>query len=162
MIQYVKRIEDFWSSSLENFVFPVRSNLYQRDYFHKNYDKEYDLFQAFDNELPNGSEKFYESLGITEGSISWTCLEPGQVIPIHTDSFYKLRQKFSVDVDNCVRYLIMLQDWTLGHYVEFEEQLITKWSKGDVFVFDHTSRHCAANTSNVNFVTCQVNTIVNR
>ena len=162
MIEYVKRIDDFWSHSLENFIFPSRSNLYQRDYFHKNYNKEQDLFQALDDELPKGSKKFYDSLGVTDGSISWTCLEPGQVIPIHTDSFYKLRQKFDVEIDQCVRYLIMLQDWTLGHYVEFEEQILTKWIKGDVYVFDHSSRHCAANSSNINFVTCQVNAILNR
>jgi hypothetical protein len=70
-----------------------------------------------------------------------------------------LRTEHGVEIDDCVRYLIFLQNWELGHMVEFDKQPITKWKKGDVWVFDHLEYHCAANTSNKNFVTCQVNTI---
>jgi hypothetical protein len=159
VIKHSGRIENFWENSLETFVFPKKYSAGQRDTFHKNYSNNTnDLPQAFDIEIPN-CIKFKQALNVTTASISWTCIEPGQAIPIHTDAFYKLRQQNNVDVGDCLRYLIFLQDWQLGHFVEFEELIITKWTAGDVWVFDHTSQHCAANASNSDFITCQVNTI---
>ena len=160
MIKFHSNISDFWSEDLKTYEFPHRSNAGQREYFHPNYSKENnDLLQGFDSELPACYEKFYSALGLSFGAVSWTCIEPGQTIPVHTDGFYKLRTQHNVDVKDCVRYLVFLQDWTLGHLVEFQEQVITKWNKGDVWIFDHESAHCAANASNINFITCQVNTI---
>ena len=63
-----------------------------------------------------------------------------------------------MDIDDCLRYLIFLEDWKIGHLVEFEQQPITKWEKGDVWTFTHEDIHCAGNASNFNFNTCQVNT----
>jgi len=80
---------------------------------------------------------------------------------VHTDNFYKLRTQHSVDIDNCLRYLVFLKDWTLGHAVEFEEINITRWKIGDVWVFDSKSKHWASNASNINFLTCQINTFLN-
>jgi hypothetical protein len=160
MIRYHGNLKDFWSEELISYQFPHRSPTGQRDYFHDNYSRHTnDLLQGFDQELPNCRQQFFKELNVSVGAISWTCIEPGQTIPVHTDGFYKLRTQHNVDVADCERYLIFLQDWTLGHLVEFQEQSITKWQKGDVWVFDHESAHCAANASNLNFVTCQVNTI---
>jgi len=159
MIEYVTRIEDFWTSDLQSFVFPHLSPTGQRDSFHTNYSKaNNDLPQAFDSEIPN-YEKFPTALGLDNVAVSWTCIEPGQAIPIHQDAFYKLRQKHSVDIEQCVRYLVFLQDWELGHFVEFENFELTKWHKGDVYKFDYQATHCAANASNSRFVTCQVNSL---
>lgn len=159
MIKYHSRIEDFWSIDLESYIFPKKYSAGQRAEFHKNYSNSTnDLPQGFDIEVPN-YKQFITALGFETASVSWTCIEPGQAIPIHTDAFYKLRQAHNVDVDQCLRYLIFLQDWQLGHFVEFDDVNITTWAKGDVWVFDYTARHCAANASNTDFITCQVNVI---
>lgn len=160
MLKFYGNIEDFWSYDLENYQFPEKVSTGQREGFHENYFSESNyLMQGFGDQLPDSAKKFFEVLNISVGTISWTSIEPAKVIPVHVDAFYKLRVEHSVDIDDCVRYLVFLQDWKLGHMVEFEEQPITKWKKGDVWIFDHLSYHCAANTSNSNFVTCQVNTI---
>jgi hypothetical protein len=117
------------------------------------------ISQGFDKEIPN-YENFIKELGVETALVSWTCIEPGQAIPVHTDAFYKLRQINNVNIDQCLRYLVFLQEWQLGHFVEFEDVNIGIWNKGDVWVFDHTSKHCAANASNVRFVTCQINVTV--
>lgn len=162
MIKFKGNIEDFWTQDLNNFLFPQRYSAGQREEFHKNYSlNTNDLLQAFDQEVPN-FERFKQLARSEKSTVSWTCLEPGQSIPVHTDSFYKLRNQYHVEIENCARYLIFLQDWQLGHLVDFEDvPPITKWKKGDVWIFDHKSYHCAANASNVNFITCQVNTVVN-
>lgn len=162
MIKMYGNIKDFWSNDLVNYHFPCKYSARQRDYLHPNYNKESNnLPQGFDDQLPECQSKFLEELQISVGTVSWTCIEPGQVIPVHTDEFYKLKTQYNVNVEDCLRYLVFLQDWHFGHVVEFEETAITKWRKGDVWLFDHLSWHYAANASNVNFVTCQVNTIVN-
>jgi hypothetical protein len=160
MIEYCNRIEDFWSKDLASYVFTENVSTGQQDLFHKNYsDPKNDLLQGFDDNLPEIRNDFFKSLGITEGTISWTLIKPGNTIPLHSDTFHKIRSKYNIDISQCLRYLIFLEDWTLGHFVEFEELYITKWKKGDVWKFDYNSPHCAANSSHKNFYTCQVNTI---
>ena len=160
MIKCYGNLDDFWSEDLKNYQFPESVSTGQRDQFHTNYHHETNnLLQGFGDQLPACRSIFFEKLNISLGTISWTCIQPSGVIPTHNDVFFKLRKEFNVDIDDCVRYLIFLTDWQLGHMVEFEEHPITKWKKGDVWIFDHISWHCAANTSNENFITCQVNTI---
>jgi len=158
MIEYVGNIDDFWSKQFADYVLPHKVNVGQRDHFHPNYSQtSAEILQAFDNEVPC-KEQFMSAVGAQIGSISLICLEPGQIIPVHKDSFYKLRQDHNVDIGDCIRYLIFLQDWEMGHFVEFRETCITKWNKGDVWKFDSVSEHYAVNASQINFVTCQVNT----
>lgn len=161
MIEYVDNITDFWSKHFVNYVFPRRVNVGQRDYFHPNYSQQSaEILQAFGEEVPC-KDQFMQAVGAKQGSISLIYLEPGQVIPVHSDNFYKLRQEYNISINQCLRYLIFLEEWKLGHFVEFNERCITKWQKGDVWKFDYTSEHYAVNASQFNFVTCQVNTYVN-
>ena len=162
MLKFVKNIQDFWSQDLENFKFTVLSPLDSRareNWTHPNFQESKPLEQAFDDDLPPYWGQFVTALGLKEGTVSWTNIQPGQVLPVHADKFFKLRTKYGVDITDCQRYLIFLSDWVLGHSVDFEEQVITRWKKGDVWTFDHTSYHWGANGSQVNFITCQVNTI---
>lgn len=163
MLKYHRNLLDFWTGDLVNYQFPESVSTGQREGFHANYfSKSNNLDQGFGDQLPACRDKFFEELDIKKGTVSWTCIQPGRVIPTHNDRFYKLRTEHGVDIDDCVRYLVFLQEWELGHMIEFEEQPITKWKKGDVWVFDHLSYHCAANTSNHNFITCQVNTFAEK
>ena len=53
---------------------------------------------------------------------------------------------------------MFLQDWELGQMVEFEEKILTRWKKGDVWSFGINDSHWAANGTQDNFITCQLNT----
>jgi hypothetical protein len=162
MIEYVTRLEDFWSVDLNSYSFSKLVNVGQREYFHVNYSRESNnILQGFDEELPDCRHQFFKSLSIDKGSISWICMDPSQVIPVHTDNFYKLRSQYNVDISRCIRYLIFLEDWEFGHFVEFTECVITKWTKGDVWKFDSESPHWAVNAGNTKFITCQINTLLN-
>jgi len=162
MIEFFGRIDNFWSDQLSCYEFPNSVNTGQNSVFHNNYfDPKNNLLQGFDEELPDLKTRFMQALNIAQKeicSISWTCISPANTIPVHQDKFWKLQKKYSIDIDDCVRYLIFLEDWTIGNYVEFEETIITKWSAGDVWMFDHCSPHCAANASHRDFYTCQLNT----
>lgn len=157
---YYGNIEDFWSKDLKNFLFDEISPVAPRDYYHKNW-KEPGVFlhQSFNEDLPSCWKMFYDALNVVEGSVCWLSLEPNQVIPVHQDFFFVLRQKHSCDIDKCVRYLIMLENYKYGHIVYLDDIVLTNWKKGDVWYFDSTVKHFAANASQENFYSCQVSTL---
>jgi hypothetical protein len=162
MIRYHSRLENFWADDLENFTFNNKVKTNQREYFHKNFSNENaELLQTFNNDLPASCNKFYKIFNIDHGAISWLSLEPNQVIPVHQDNFYTLRQTYDVEVSKCVRYLIMLRDWELGQLVQIGTEILTKWKAGDTWCFNSEEFHWAANGSTSNFVSCQVSGVIN-
>jgi len=158
MIQYAGKVENFWQDDLDSHTF---CNVYNfgntRDYHHQNLKGEVSIAsQSFNNELPQYWRKFLDHFDLAEGSVSWTLLEPGRIVPIHQDLFVVLRKNHNVDLENCVRYIVMLEDWQFGQTMEFKDQVIRKWQSGDCWAFDHTEPHWAVNASNCNFYTCQI------
>jgi hypothetical protein len=123
-----------------------------RNYYNRDY-----LLQSFNEEL-SCADKFKESLSVSKGSVSWTCVLPNVILPTHKDTFYTLRQEHNIQIENCFRYLIFLEDYIFGQYVGFENKNITDWKAGDVWIFDHKELHYAVNASNSLFHSCQVST----
>lgn len=159
MFKFVTTIENFWTQDLENHSYARKTELVAKNFDHlkkEYYDKNY-ILQSFDQELPCAN-KFKQLLSVEQGSVSWTCLLPNSILPTHTDRFYTLRQNYNFKIENCVRYLVFLEDWLMGQYVGFEDNNITRWKTGDVYKFDHTEIHFAVNASNEPFHTCQVST----
>jgi hypothetical protein len=158
MTRYVKQITDFWSNDLNQHKFTTTYNLGDtREYHHPNLRSSVtECSQSFNDELPAIWKQFLKEFDLTTGSVSWTLIESGRIVPIHQDFFVNLRQTYNAEVDQCARYIIMLEDWIFGQIVEFDDRVLTRWKKGDVWEFDHTIPHWAANASNYNFYTCQV------
>ena len=158
MIGYHGSISNFWADSIKGYSY-AREVQYEgvRSDWHNQYKGI--LLQSFDDELPDCWTKFKEALKVKQGSVGWINLRPNQIIPPHVDNFYMLRKQHNADVANCLRYLIFLEDWEFGQYVEFENVSISKWKAGDVWFFDYQSRHWAVNASNRDFHTCQVSTL---
>jgi AAA+ ATPase superfamily predicted ATPase len=133
-----------------------------RDYHHINLRSDVtQCSQSFNSELPNGWENFLKAFNLSKGAVSWTLIEPGKIVPIHQDFFVNLRKDTNVPVENCIRYIIMLEDWQFGQVLEFNNQSIRKWKQGDAWMFDSLEFHWAANASNYNFYSCQVSSFRN-
>ena len=159
MIGYWGNIKPFWQEDLANHKFLNETPVAPRDDYHKNYlTPQIMLKQTFNESIPN-FKLYHELLEAEEGSVVWLCLQPREMIPIHQDYFYNLRTQKNVLMEQCIRYLIMLEDWQLGHLVQFENRTIDKWQAGDVWYFDCAEKHCAANSGANNFYSCQVSTI---
>lgn len=165
MVKYVKKIEDFWTDNLNVYSY-VRQVPYfdmrNGEHWHKNF-KSGHLLQSVENELPQCYHQFKTELecNVDKSVVSWICIQPGQCIAPHYDTFYQLLKKNNQSlIEQCVRYLVFLEDWVFGQIVDFDSTVIKKWSKGDVWSFTHSDIHWACNSSNSNFHTCQINTIV--
>jgi len=151
------KIEAFWKEDLAMYTAQHATPIAPHAVPHANYAGTM-LKQSFDEDVPN-HKMFYEKLNVKEGSVCWLCLEPRDVVPVHRDGFYMVKTKLTVRTEDCVRYLIMLEDWKPGHLVQLDNYTLCNWSAGDVWYFDHEVEHWAANGSADNFYTCQVSTL---
>jgi hypothetical protein len=152
-------ITDFWSEGLEDYQYVNQTPFKgMRDNWHENYATDKYLLQSFNEELPAFYKKFYEILNVKEGTVAWTCLVPNTILPPHIDKFYLLSKRCGIEQKNCIRYVIFLEDWKFGQYVQLGETPVVKWNKGDIWYFDWEVNHFAVNASNYNFHTCQVST----
>lgn len=153
----IGKIYPFWKKDLAAFKFQHETPIAPHAVPHSNYEGTM-LKQTFNEEVPEFM-RYYDTLNVQHGSVCWLCLEPKEVIPVHRDHFYMLKTKKNVPEENCIRYLIMLEDWKLGHIVQLDDLVLTNWKAGDVWFFDHKVEHWAANASAENFYTCQVSTL---
>ena len=159
MPEFVKNISNFWWEDLAEHKYAREVPFVAKNFDHLDrtyYNKDH-LLQSFNEELPNAAQ-FKDALDAAQASISWTCILPDVILPTHKDTFYTLRQEHNVELDDCYRYLIFLEDWVFGHYVGFEDTSITHWKNGDVWKFTGHELHYAVNASNVSFHTAQVST----
>lgn len=159
MLEFVKTIENFWTTALADHHYARQVPFVAKNFEHldrRYYNKDY-LLQSFNEELPY-VDQFKGVLDAATASVSWTCIMPAVILPTHKDTFYTLRQQHNIELDQCYRYLIFLENWIFGHHVGFETQNITTWKAGDVYKFTGYQMHYAVNASNVPFHTCQVST----
>jgi len=162
MIRFVKNIQDFWSEDLKRHSYARQVPFVAKNFDHLDrtyYNRDY-LLQSFNDELPGCWKNFYSAVGVDKGSVSWTCIIPNLILPSHRDTFFTLRQQLQIEVEQCIRYLIFLEDWQFGHLLGFEHMNIVNWKKGDVWAFDSTELHFAVNASNSHFHSCQVSTTI--
>ena len=156
---YHGRLIPFWTDDLKSYVANHKTPIAPHAVPHVNYqDPEIMLRQTFNEDLPKCWKQFYQVLNVEEGSVCWLTLEPRELIPVHKDSFYALRSKKNVDAAVCIRYLIMLTDWSPGHMVQLDDLVLTDWKAGDVWYLDKDVLHWAVNCGTDNFYSCQVST----
>ena len=75
--------------------------------------------------------------------------DPGNVMPYHRDTFYKIRERIPNCTGHCVRANIFLEDSRLGHMIQFtldnRHYAVTEWKANTGFMFDSTIFHLSCN-----------------
>ena len=84
-------------------------------------------------------------LGIDVVTISSIKQPPGCVIPLHRDTFYQISQQYPNDLRTKVRANIYLEDWKLGHFIQYLDTVSTHWHQGQGFLWDSDILHLGAN-----------------
>lgn len=68
---------------------------------------------------------------------------PGQVWNLHVD---KLEKWNKADPKSVYRFMVMLNDWEPGHFLQYGNQVHTGYRAGEIYSFDwFNSPHCTAN-----------------
>jgi len=71
---------------------------------------------------------------------------PGHGIPWHRDTMDAWKNKFPKLVDKTVaRQLLMVSEWHWGHILQIDNDIISHWSSGDVFMIPVKHWHLSAN-----------------
>jgi hypothetical protein len=86
-----------------------------------------------------------EQLGVEVVTVSTILQPPGGVIPLHRDTFYQISKRYPDRTDTKVRANIYLEDWKLGHFIQYDDIVSTHWTQGQGFVWDSEVLHLGAN-----------------
>jgi len=81
---------------------------------------------------------------------------PGCVIPLHRDTFFQINKRYPDRTELKVRANIHLEDWQLGHFLQYNDTVHTHWKAGDGLLWDSTVLHLGANAGMTNKFTLQV------
>lgn len=103
------------------------------------------FYQHFDEDLPGVFHRMAEACGLSDYSVSLLRQDPGQVIPWHQDKFYKLKQRLKPGDYRIFRYIVLLEDWKTGHYLQIGNEPVVKWRAGDIFTYPPDVYHLSAN-----------------
>lgn len=108
------------------------------------------------------ANELLDLLPIQNGIATPTLQTPGNILPIHKDRFIFIKKKFKVTkTKNVVRFLLFLEDWKDGHFLQVRKTIITKWKKGEVILWHPTHEHLSANVGRLNKWTCNITAILN-
>lgn len=101
-------------------------------------------------------ENIGQQLGIEVVTISSIRQRPGCVVPWHRDTFYQIKERFPDRLDLRVRANIYLEDWKLGHFVQYNDNIHTHWTQGQGWIWDSSVLHLGANAGMQDKFTLQV------
>jgi len=93
-------------------------------------------------------------------TVSSICQPPGNIIPLHRDTFFQIGQRCPDRKELKVRANIYLEDHKMGHFIQYQEneRWVTSdnWHQGDGFIWDSSIIHLSANAGFENKYTLQI------
>lgn len=98
-------------------------------------------------------------------TVSTILQPPGNVIPIHRDTFFQIKKRYPNDKRLKVRANIFLQDWKMGHLIHYrnnnEWHMHTHWNQGEGMLWDDKILHVGANVGLEDKITLQISGFYN-
>ena len=119
------------------------------------------IHQKFWNENECDYNELGEKLGIEPVTVSTIMQPPGNVIPLHRDTFFKIKAKYPDNTRTIVRCNIYLEDWKAGHFLQCNDDVYTHWKCGDGLIVDRAQYHLSANAGVEDKHTIQVSGFMN-
>ena len=101
-------------------------------------------------------DELNNKLGIETITVSTIIQPPGNCVPLHRDTFYKIKQEYPENKRVIVRCNIFMQDWKTGHFVQYDDKVDTHWKQGDGHMWDDKVLHIGANAGMEDKYTLQV------
>jgi hypothetical protein len=113
------------------------------------------------NPEPGWIESLRQILPLKYFSWSIYRMRPGDVLPTHSDLYTAFRRINDID-DHAIirRYVIFLEDWQSGHYLEIDGDPIIRWNRGTTILWHGDTPHLAANNGVTMRYTLQITGLV--
>ena len=100
-------------------------------------------------------------LGIEAITVSIIKQPPGMTNPMHRDTFYQINKKFPNEERTKVRANLQLLDWKAGHFLQFDDTVVTHWKANTGYMWDSAVLHLAANAGLEDRYSLQVSGFLN-
>lgn len=102
------------------------------------------------NSQPTWNQKFidiFSAMGWKDIGTSYYRMNTGTVLPTHGDLYLKYIDLFGLHGQEHLirRAVVFLEDWRPGHYAEYMNEPLVKWSAGTVMEWSYDTPHMAAN-----------------
>ena len=114
------------------------------------------IHQLWWNDTQLDFEDIGQQLGMEVITISSILQPPGCIIPWHRDTFFKINQLCPDRTELKVRANIHLEDWKMGHFIQYDDIVYTHWLVGDTLLWDSEVLHLGANAGMHDKYTLQV------
>lgn len=92
-----------------------------------------------------------EELGMTVCTVSSIIIPPGSIIPLHQDTFHKLRTQFPDHPGHMIRAVIYASEYDMGQFTQYLDNGCihnsTNWKVGDGTIWDDQVPHVTVNGS---------------
>jgi hypothetical protein len=106
-------------------------------------------------------QQIIDQLPLDHAIATVTRQDPGQILPWHEDKFFMLRRLNPEDTRPIWRFLLMMEDWKMGHLLQIKDSMLTHWKRGDVYVWHPGAMHVAANVGFEVKWTCNITGFLN-
>jgi hypothetical protein len=97
-----------------------------------------------------------KQLGMEVMTVSTIRQDPGNIIPVHRDEFYQIKTKHPDRHEKLVRANIFLEDWKMGHFLQYNDTVVANWVSGTGFMWDREILHLSANAGLEHKYTLQI------
>ena len=97
-----------------------------------------------------------DQLGMEVVTVSSILQPPGNMIPLHRDTFYQVNKKFPTDTRTKVRANVYLEDWKTGHFLQYGDKVMTHWKANQGLLWDSSIEHLGVNAGMENKYTLQI------
>lgn len=106
--------------------------------------------------------KVAEDSGLEHVGVSYYCMEPGDNLPYHSDTYKRYIKRFALEErkKDISRIIFFVADWEPGHIFEIDGTPFTKWKAGDWVAWRYDVPHMAANLGVINRYTIQVTGVI--
>jgi len=160
MIRKIKidyNFPEFFSASYDTDQTCIQHQKTELTDIHKKYGgfpDSYDVYNTNINQVWWNSEQIdynilEQQIGMEIVTVSTIRQRPGNVIPVHRDTFFQINKKFPDDKRTKVRANIHIEDWKIGHLIQYNDNenwaTYTHWKQGEGLLWDSTVEHIGAN-----------------
>jgi hypothetical protein len=153
---YTGYIKPFWDDEYKHLKYkkmPFNNKYDVSNWREKGYTQDEKYFTGqmcnHNEKQPSWNETFLSWAKYQHGLNNIGCcyyrMVTNEILPVHGDDYKLYREKFKVELDDCYRILVFLEDWKSGHYFEFNNEPIVNWKSGDYFIWGGKVPHMAAN-----------------
>lgn len=124
--------------------------------------QKYQLFNS--DKIPNIFYKMADVSGLENYSVALFKQNPGQTNPWHFDTYQGVVNKYKKqginlsddDIKNIKRYLIVLEDWNWGHFLQVGNNVLSQWRAGDIYTWDYGMYHTSGNVGQTPKITAHI------